>query len=205
MALTLSTIATIAIAVLAYFQYKSIAKQADYMRGTLKETKKSADTAHDTFVDAHRPKLVVRFMHAEGIGTLSISGQFLVFNVGGTKASIDRVHSEIVVAEYLPAMASYNGKGGETLADFEVIPGGAKSVNFAATLTIPEKIDISNRVEWLKEKGKTEAHSKNLYVVGWIEYRDDARRVRKMGFCRKYSFETKRFEREPDEDYEYDD
>lgn len=47
-------------------------------------------------------------------------------------------------------------------------------------------------------------HATNIYVIGWIEYLDEATRVRKMGFCRKYNFAMERFQRDKDEDYEYD-
>lgn len=182
---------------------------ADAARKSADASERSSGIAQDTFVNTHRPKLVVRFMQAQGIGTTSINGQFRVFNAGATKAFLKRIYTEIVVAEYLPALTPYDGKIGAVLTDVEVVPGGeGKPMDFPTTpqeLTVSHRNSIANRIDWLKRGLPDEKHATNLYVIGWIEYLDEAKKVRRMGFCRKYNFQAERFQRDPDEDYEYDD
>ena len=42
-----------------------------------------------------------------------------------------------------------------------------------------------------------------LYVMGWIEYADDAGTQRRTVFCRKYDGSERRFLAETDPDYEH--
>ncbi len=79
------------------------------------------------------------------------------------------------------------------------------TLNVAKDLAPEDRNAIANRIDWLKRGLRDEQYATNLYVIGWIQYLDEAKRIRKMGFCRKYNFKTERFQREQDEDYEYDD
>ena len=49
--------------------------------------------------------------------------------------------------------------------------------------------------------GQAAAH---LYVMGWIEFSDDARIIRRTRFCREYNFVARRFLPVADPDYEYE-
>ncbi|MBZ5675602.1 MAG: hypothetical protein LAP61_15280 [Acidobacteriia bacterium] len=208
--------ATVLLVVVGVYQLSVMGKtvkvaqdSADAARKSADASERSSDIAQETFVNTHRPKLVVRFMQAEGIGTMSIKGQFRVYNAGATRASLKRVYAEIVVAQHLPALTPYDGKIGAVLSEVGVITGGeGKPMDFPTTpreLGVGERNAIANRLEWVKNGRPDEPDAINLFVIGWIEYLDDAKRVRKMGFCRKYNFRTKRFGRVRDEDYEYDD
>jgi len=142
---------------------------------------------------------------------MSLAGSFVVFNTGETPALITQTHSEIVIAEYLPARA-YEGKAGVELDRTELSSGQYATIPFPSTgpmdfTDFTPWAAIQNRKEVAKLHGAnlTAPGVANLFVIGWIEYFDPATRVRRMGFCRKYDFVTQRFVVEPDQDYEYDD
>jgi hypothetical protein len=47
--------------------------------------------------------------------------------------------------------------------------------------------------------------SMNLYVIGWIRYRDDRKVIRETRFCRMWNNSERRFSAINDSDYEYSD
>jgi hypothetical protein len=154
-------------------------------------------------------------MCLNGIGTFELSGRFVVFNCGETKAILTKHYSEILIAPVLPPVAP-SQPGGDDLTDVELSPGESTEVSLPSrgvvkSLTVQERIALGNRIEDIKKNGRdTEARPHNLFVIGWIKYLDESRvdegRVpRTVGFCKKYNFVTQRFEREADEDYEYGD
>lgn len=131
-----------------------LGKTVDAAKKSAEAGERSSKIAQETFVNTHRPRLVVRFMQAQGIGTHSISGQLRVFNDGATKAILKRFYTEIVVAEHLPALTPYDGRIGAVLTDVEIIPGeDGKPLNFPTTVTAistGHRNAIANRIDWLK-------------------------------------------------------
>ena len=137
--------------------------------------------------------------------------------LGGTKATITKTYSEVIFAETLPSQMPYGEKpkAGHPLPndiDAELVPAQSAGIPFP-TVRVPlteiqKAILDDRRREPIRSRniGMAE-HREELFVIGWIEYLDEAPtpRLRRMGFCRKHNFITKRFQREPDEDYEYDD
>jgi hypothetical protein len=201
----LLAVAMAALCVVAYFQWrtmqgheKALRGMASHMSDGLAETRKATNTAHETFVNAHRPRLTIRFIAADGIEQVNpISGRFLVFNTGDTKAFLIRCYSEIVIyKDGLPATTPYEGKIGEPFVDIELIPGQSTPVVFPTGG--PKAPPEEYRDFDLQRHGY-------IYLIGWIEYSDEAKRVHKLGFARKYDRQTRRFARESDPDYEYDD
>lgn len=93
-------------------------------------------------------------------------------------------------------------------ADSQHREGEGKPIDFptpSKELTVDYRNAIANRLEWLKRGLPDEKDAVNLYIIGWIQYLDESERLRRMGFCRKYDFRSQRFQREQDEDYEYED
>jgi hypothetical protein len=64
---------------------------------------------------------------------------------------------------------------------------------------------VGDMTEFKALVGGTQGEGRSLHVMGWIEYTDDGARNRRIGFCRKYDFEARRFQRVSAEDYEYED
>ena len=182
----------------------------------------SADAAHDSvvatnksFIATHRPKLTTRFFfvpNGVGRGIVPIIGNFLVFNTGESQAILRRSYSEVVFADNLPARsAAYVIGEGATDVTQALAPGESRALDFPTNVpeeyTFKEYSGIHNRQD-AAEKDPIRQKNwpwDNLFIVGWIEYMDEAGRSRKAGFCRKYDFVTKRFEVEEDPDYQYED
>lgn len=69
-----------------------------------------------------------------------------------------------------------------------------------------EYMDLSNHRDVVKRTGTRPVYStRDLFVIGWVSYRDESNAVRTTGFCQRYNFLAERFERVPDPDYEYGD
>ena len=210
----ITAFATLAIAILAFFQWRTMLQHkyaldamATHMESGLTETttaanaaKDSADTAKNTFVSSHRPRLAMRFISAVGIEQINpVSGTFYLFNTGGTNARLTRAYSELVSfpPEQLRLPASlFNGKVPQVLTDVELLPGGYTILSFPTTG--PTQVPETYRDFDVQRHG-------HLYLIGWIEYSDAAQRLHRMGFARQYSRIDRRFDQVPDEDYEYDD
>jgi hypothetical protein len=119
----LSAIASIGIAVLAFFQWRTMRghkealdAMAKHMKNGLEETTKaanaardSADAAHQSLLATQRPKVAVRFMAGDidtGAGAdfkVSMHGRFLVFN---TRKSTPRLSSPKPCLQLLLTKAS---------------------------------------------------------------------------------------------------
>jgi hypothetical protein len=210
----ITAIATFAIALLALFQWLTMRQHkhaldamAAHMASGLEKTttaanaaKDSANTAKNTFVSSHRPRLAMRFISAKGIEQINpASGTFYVFNTGGTNAHLTHAYSELVAypPEQLRLPASiFEGKVAEALTEVELPPGGYTILSFPTAG--PTKQPEAYRDFDVQRHG-------HLYLIGWIEYTDAAQRLHRMGFARQYDRIGRRFNREPDEDYEYDD
>ena len=198
----LVTIFTGVLAWLAYRQWRAMVAQAEYMRGQLEATRQM-------FAATRRPRLAIRYMSAtDGVRHQRVNGTFDLFNVGEINAVLRASYSEILAVDRLPAVAPYEGDHGRPFVDTALLPGQSIRVAFPTTprdLTFAEFAVIGNRTETAANPHLNLGRTGELYVLGWVEYADDAGAIRMMGFCRKYNFLTERFERYADPDYEYDD
>ena len=206
--LALFTLLLVVVAVLQWITMRGHARElktmATHMKSGLEETTKaanaashSAKTAEQTFIASHRPRLTVRFMSEQGIEQVNpISGRFLLFNTGDTKAKLISGYSDVVFyLGNLPAATPYEGKNGVPFVDVELLPGDSVPVIFP---TVPQEQEPGEIRIMTYRNG-------NIYVVGWITYSDPSGRVHRKGFAHRYNRKTQRFERETDEDYEFDD
>ena len=201
----------------AVLQRDVMDKQARFMEEGLKETRVAAQAASDSasaalrsFAAAHRPKLAVRFVAMpHSVNTFQMFGDFRLINTGETKAFVTKVYSEIIISPTLPPMKS-NLEFKETAEKIsgEIESGQFKLIAFPTNsprqLEVSERNAIANRREDIMQR-HIEQRGANIYLIGWIEYTDETNRLRKLGFCRKYNFVTDRFDKETDQDYEYDD
>lgn len=225
----LLAIGTLAIAVLAFFQWRamrghkqSLEAMASHMESGLTETKKAADAAKESvesakysFIASHRPKLSVKFITTVsdiGEAGQGISGDFLVFNTGGTTASLDRCYSEVLFGDSLPMRSDQYLIGhSEALSGIVLHPGQSTLLRFPTagpkTLEPDDLIAIHNRQRTANTNPASGANWAwgNLFLIGWIGYVDESKRTRRAGFCRKYDFTSKRFAVCRDHDYEYED
>jgi hypothetical protein len=199
-----------------YWRQKNLMQEALIATTTAANAARdSADAAKNSFIASYRPKLAVKFVSTvseiDEVGQ-GISGDFLVFNTGGTRANLHRYYSEIVFADSLPTRSKQYVEGlGEGPSDIVLHPGQSGVLKFPTggpqTLDFDERRSIRDRQESAKanpSSGTNWAWS-NLFLIGWIGYIDDSNTPRRAGFCRKYDFTAKRFVVDADPDYEYED
>ena len=171
-------------------------KQAEYMRVTN--------------AVAHRPKLNIKFMSLTKPALSAAStmeGSFLVFNIGQSDTTLRRTYSEVVIAPRLPA--SYSSGDIQMLPDqLRIAPGDRCILRFPSgavkEFTTENYIPLASSRHLIRS-GQPDPDGMKLFLIGWIEYSDDAGKTRRFGFCRRYNWVTERFDRESDPDYEYGD
>jgi hypothetical protein len=169
----------------------------------------AADAATRALMTTHPPRIDIKSMSLQGLGSFNLSGRFVAYNTGGTRAIFQRHYSDIIVAPVLPVI-DLSQKDGDNFTNVELRSGEFTQVSLPAggvkMLSVSERNALENRIEDIKKHGRdTEASPTNLFAVGWIKFLDEGGVLRNVGFCKKYNFLTHRFQRESDEDYEYGD
>jgi hypothetical protein len=139
---------------------------------------------------------------------MQMFGTLLIVNTGETTAKIRRAYSEIIIGSDLPMNPKYLEKTGEEI-DVQIASGNFGKLAFPTIspreVETKEFLEIGNQVQ-VAQMGKVpQWKNGNIFVIGWVEYTDEASRVRRRGFCHRYNYLTGRFERHSDQDYEYDD
>jgi hypothetical protein len=168
-----------------------------------------ADLANKSLIATFRPKLRVRNVvarHTERLTAelqedgllpgVAISGQFYVENVGGSDAKLIASHCIFSVQNdnRLPMERPYEGCDPNLpIASGSLIPAGGSYPGIFQPFTLTEdEVDrISQNLSF-------------LYLMGWIEYEDNSKIIRRMAFCRQYDPERHRFVRVNDGDYDYE-
>src|SRR5579863_344111 len=172
--------------------------QAIFLRLALRDTRQS-------FVLSRPPRLIVRNVVVRQPSTMtfaaygndtkgeSITGQFYVANVGGTRGTIREVYS-MVGGGPLPMERPYEALNGQSV-NIPLLPGQS------VPIPLP-----TNGGEIVKLEGGSTAPipaGGNAYVMGWVEHIDDMGNRRRTAFCRQWSTITRRFSAISDADYEY--
>jgi hypothetical protein len=171
------------------------------------ETRKSAQTARDTFLSTQRPRIVVRTPYfSENTGTFGdqsngitafsdLKGQVYIANIGGTKATIKETLflPHISDAKELPAKRPWEGQDGTRC---NLVLASGKSVPHIFVRRDPLSKDGAEALQ---------AGTKFLYVMGWVEYLDELDIRRTTRFCRLYDPRKKRFYPVDDAEYESQD
>jgi len=223
------TLATLVLAVFSILQARATRdaadqarRQADALDVSLSETRKIAEATisnteaaikqasllETSFVFTHRPKLIVRnVVIRRGVAdgnadpfyeNARIGGQFYLQNVGDSRATITESGCWVVWKKNdapligLPMERPYEGKNGNNPA-----PAGT-SLLPGVTLTITFQSDdfLTHEAQRVREGNWP------LYVMGWVEYKDDVGTERRMAFCRRYDGTKRRFVVEKDPDYD---
>jgi hypothetical protein len=185
-------------------------KQAGYMRDGLKETRKAANAAHDTFLSTHRPRLEIRNILPmnTNLPSLPSAGILRLINTGETEATVTGYFLEIFVGPRLPRIPPYDGKH-PTPVQESLKPGGFLPIHFPS---IPVDYIQSGHYAGLENHRERAKHERVvstlidplfIFLVGFVNYSDRANNARRKGVCFKYDFRYSRFEQEADPDYDY--
>jgi hypothetical protein len=187
-------------------------QQASDMQESIRLAREAAENARQELVLTQRPKLRVRNIVIEdqrvhkGRSPLFeekkwVRGKLAVVNVGGTRAVI--VGSLCIVywsPEGLPLQSPCAGREGNAAFTPQFLAvGQAISGMFES-----EKV-MDGRGHTI---GTEIVGGLHLYVMGWVDYRDDIGVLRRTTFCREYQgrgFAHGRFGPVDDTDYEYED
>jgi hypothetical protein len=177
-------------------------------------TRKSIELARKEFVCSQRPRLRVRNIivshppkfprKASPIFTTGkhLKCEFFVSNIGGTPAEITESLAMIFQSSCgLPMRRPYEGRNGNLL-----VPLGSLAPGQSAPLGFLSEEAIGNGAETI---GTKVISAVRLFVMGWIEYRDDIGIVRKTAFCREFKrgppdWDFGRFRRVGNRDYEHE-
>jgi hypothetical protein len=198
-------------------------RQADALDVTLSETRKIASATvsntdaaikqasllEKSFVFTHRPKLIVRNVvtsRAVSDGkddpfyeNALLGGQFYVQNVGDSRATVTESGCWVIWKKSdtplagLPMKHPYEGKEGN-----HPLPIGANLLPGETLTAIFQSEDyLTHEAQRVREGNWP------LYIMGWIEYKDDVGTQRRMAFCRRYDRSKGRFVIEDDPYYEH--
>jgi hypothetical protein len=111
-----------------------------------------------------------------------ISGEFQAGNIGGGTATITNSYCSVYwKTETLPIKRPYEGLPGNHVVHGTLKPGESATGHFKSE----DPMDMAN-IRILEG-------SRNLWIFGWIEYRDDLNFVRRIAFCRQYDAKINRF------------
>ena len=190
-----SAVAAVTIACYTKSLTKSTEEQLEQLRASVK-------LAREEFNATHRPKIVVRPVKldlttrdARGSETATVSWN--IVNTGTAPATIVDANATLkITAERLPALPEYDDAHTE-VAHTNLLPG----VSQPMVTRFQAKYD-----GWfdLFEAAQQESSS-TIYLFGYVQYVDAARRIRETCFCRKYDHDTQRFTAADDPNYEYED
>lgn len=219
--LILALVGIIGIAV-AVCTLKKIDKQAVETARAAKATEDSAKAAADNIILTHRPKLVIRGIglvpgkYVEGESGTTIQDdvqwqvKYIVANVGGTEAHVTDsnltiTHINVVDGELFPEFPPYS-ESRHSMGVFTIKPGEHQE-----RMVVLDQEPDTMRLRILKQmvrKGSLHT-SGTAYLLGFIQYRDNAGVSRRTAFFRHYDAQTERFRRdkypETPDSYEYAD
>jgi hypothetical protein len=177
-------------------------------------TRQSIDLARKEFISSQRPRLRVRniivwnsppSLHPRLRNDFFTAGeipqvQFYVANVGGTDAMIAGALAIVYKSrDGLPMKRPYEGNSGNlSLPQSPIGPGQSVPFQFKSDEAIGHGAETigSNVVQKLR-----------LFVMGWVEYRDDIGIIRRTAFCREFErgpWDYGGFGRVENEDYEHE-
>lgn len=163
------------------------------------------------FNATHRPKLRIRNivvrppteMHAAKFeffaGGYPVSGQLYADNFGDGNATI--LHSHCMVSwghQPLPMEAPYEGSNGNEFLGHPSLKPGASIPGVFQSIGVMPNEQVAVNILCGNEGWR-------LWVMGWVEYADAERFVRRMRFCRIWSANDRRFIDVDNRDYDYED
>lgn len=184
-----------------------------FLIGTYREGKKAANAsivaanaasaqtelARKEFISSHRPKLILKNFRLDvTYGENSIRVDYRVVNVGETAAKIILWNNSWVIKQIqfpiFPLPPRYLPH--EQFVDPPILDGGQ---SHPGGKTVVEAGDGESFRRLTQQK-----HMWAFYFFGLISYLDDLGNRRDLSFCRRFNFDTERFE-VGDADYDYSD
>jgi hypothetical protein len=202
-------------ALIALRTLRAIRRQAEIANESLSAERKATEAAkaqaelsQKTLVLTQRPKLIVRNIVVKTPGDplrqtapfqpgYSVEGEFQVVNVGGTPATITQSGCRVFWNQVaLPMHRPYEHLSPNNPVRGVLQPGTSVVGGFMSD----RPMDQHAAEIWQA------GNQWSLYVMGWVEYRDDLGFVRRTVFCRRYDVgRGRRFFAVDDPDYEYAD
>ncbi|MCA3003296.1 MAG: hypothetical protein ACK5RJ_12235 [Burkholderiales bacterium] len=209
---------------IAFVQYRMFSKQLDIMKDSNATAAAAAQSAqasvavaedagrtnHAAFIAANRPKLIIRNIdavpRATGVNAgLAIQVEYEIVNLGNTTATITEISHRLWKPknpERLPAKPPYQAVVYPKLvvppgySGYQLKVEGEEAENFFFHQAFAEEGD---------KIGDTFLKYADYFLLGYIEYTDQAGRVRRTGFLRRLDLATGRFTAMDFPDYEYQD
>jgi hypothetical protein len=200
--------ATVALSVIAVFQFLAFLWQGAQLQRTVRATEKE-------FLASHRPRMRLKHMWLIDQTAWRMGGPFEVnldiVNVGDTTGGITWINYDTLILApnlRLPQRPTYDEFTGEP---------GLRTTRFRTNTPLRSGVTLARPVCDGRILDDTEVHDilwgeRRLYLIGTIEYVDSTG-VRQTGFCRQFTYNSYppdpqdfgRFEIYNDYDYEFED
>jgi hypothetical protein len=158
------------------------------------------------FIATHRPRLRVRNVVVKPASITGyhptlfhpgelVGGQITIANFGNSAAHVTEAHCEVFVTHVpLPMERPYEGKNGNSPIRPVIEAGSSVPLQFQSDFLLSER----------QSDDILQGGNHQLYVLGWVEYRDKLGIGRRTAFCRKYDWERRRLHAVEDPDYEHE-
>lgn len=161
----------------------------------------SVNLARKEFLYTHRPRIVVRQMKMYWDGSTPMGICYTLHNVGESQATIIRISEFQGIPDPENYVAQKPDYAASITVHYVLLPGDIKTVehSFEGEET---SFVLGFETESLQMR-MTDNPSRNMVVLGYVEYIDSLGITRRTAFHREYAYRTKRFE--PNPDYEYED
>lgn len=203
--------ATLAIASFTYMLKLSTDRLAKATDETIRLTQQSIDLASDEFISTQRPRIIIRqiaiwhptgfdnFMNGEPfqfIADEKIHGRVFIANIGATRATVDFFCNIFYWKEpSFPMLYPYDMLEIRRQEPPIILERGQRMTLHGLAGGPLSKSVIDNI-----GIGETK-----LFVMGWVQYRDDRTVIRETRFCRLWNNSERRFTVVNNPDYEYSD
>jgi hypothetical protein len=184
--------------VLARYTYRLFRVTADLARDTkiasdkaLAASTEATNLARQDFVATHRPRIRLREFRLVELGSGRLGVRCTLTNIGSGKALIGGMGAKVrlFVRDELPPV---DYMGTESISLMKTFRPGA----------LDEQVTISCPIA--TEKLKEAIEYRDLYVFGYVAYRDEMDNGYMAAFCRRYDRFLNRFRVVDDPDYEYE-
>jgi hypothetical protein len=175
--------------------------------------KDATELTRQSFIFAHRPKLIVRTLYMQPEQTTGgmtpippplsrgsrVDGQFYIVNIGDTTATVTEVFADVLLAWDLPTKRPYEGETGDPMAQI-LRPGQSFPYQFFKEIPLTDE-DVT-RLQ-LGAQPTPHGAAQFLHVVGFVAYTDELKTPRRTAFARKYNMRSAHFEKSDNYDYEH--
>ncbi len=193
-----------------------LVRQTGILNKGLTETRNATELTRQSLVLTQRPRIGIRtvILDQPSYGdrfistsinelifkpTVYVEGTLLMVNIGNSQAMILHSYCRVLNSgepERIPRqfLEEAAGTGGTLLTEnTRLAPGQRVRCTFTGSGPSEEQV---------KHAGSQQFPKLNLYVIGWVDYADELKIVRRTTFCRRYDRPTDRFLPITDPDFE---